>query len=127
MQRNNQYNRRPQSHSSRSKPISYFIHGGALLAVFLFSVAFLGNILSAISPQTFSQQVFSFSTPAHLEYHCGDSSPFKDEGSGLFSNVCELVQKKISEKNQWWALPSSIKDCRTVTILTILPSEIKLN
>lgn len=97
MQRNTQNNRRNRSsNSSRSKPISYFIHGAALLAVFLFSVAFLSDVLGALAPKTFSKQVLSFSTPEHLEYHCSDNSPFK--GDDFFSDVCDLVRQKSKEK-----------------------------
>ncbi|MBN2779989.1 MAG: hypothetical protein JXQ74_02865 [Alphaproteobacteria bacterium] len=91
-----QNRRHYSSNQPRSKPISYFIHGAALLAVFLFSAAFLSDILGAVAPQTFSKEVLSFSTPEHLEYHCGDDSPFK--GDDFFSDVCDLVRQKLKEQ-----------------------------
>ncbi|MHA1541110.1 MAG: hypothetical protein ACTSXL_01520 [Alphaproteobacteria bacterium] len=89
------YKRRPNyNNSNRSKPISYFIHGASILAVFLLSVALVGDLIGIISPKTFSKNVLNFSSPQHLEYHCNNAY-YKDNAT---TNVCEKIKEKNLEE-----------------------------
>lgn len=90
------YNRNYSTQPSRSKPVSYFIHGLALVTVFILGVSVLTDGLKLISPKTFSNEVLAFSSPEHLEYYCSDRSFFK--GDDLFSDVCGFVQNKENSK-----------------------------
>ena len=64
---NQQQNRRHySSNQSRSKPISYFIHGAALLAVFLFSVAGKGMMEPKIGAEVIDRNGTSLGTVDYI-------------------------------------------------------------
>ena len=91
------YPRRNHSTHGKKAPVSSFIHGIALLAVFLFGMTLIQNIIGLISPKTLSKEVLAFSSVQHLEYYCVDKTVFDED---YFSgDICSLLEKKTDEKS----------------------------
>ncbi len=103
MQNNNSnYKRRPNyNNSNRSKPISYFIHGTVLLAVFIIPVSIFYNLIGIIVPEIVSKKVYAFSTPMTLESCCMQKKKKNEICSKIlkFRGANKTVEiKKIQEK-----------------------------
>ncbi|MHA1550009.1 MAG: hypothetical protein ACTSXV_00980 [Alphaproteobacteria bacterium] len=105
--------RHNQQKHGKKAPVSYFIHGIALLAVFLFGMALIQNIIGLVSPKTLSKEVLAFSSTSHLEYYCADKAIFDED---YFSgDICSLLEKKTDTK-EIEAVVSKYKDISTTFV-----------